>query len=228
MELLSKNTSGHKETAVVETPSMSFKLFGKTVLVKDSQNSSYPHAEHYMPLPSKTSQENFEKKDENPFEALSMNHVQSQLSQQMLYSQGSPWPFGGPLPPKESLEVDYNSVDAIPDKMPWLALYQGLLFPYLQSYSQTRVESSLNERVVKHKVQRERSCSSSNTGSIIEVDNRCNNFDAIESRHHQANVDRIGYAMEFVPYKRCLAERDVNSSMIVQEEREGQRARVCS
>lgn len=32
----------------------------------------------------------------------------------------------------------------------------------------------------------------------------------------------------FVPYKRCFGERDVKSTAIVNEEREQQRARVCS
>jgi hypothetical protein len=52
--------------------------------------------------------------------------------------------------------------------------------------------------------------------------------DSQSQKHHQEGVVIKKSGRGFVPYKRCLAERDENSLIVGLEEREGQRARVCS
>ncbi|XP_019431388.1 PREDICTED: protein REVEILLE 7-like isoform X2 [Lupinus angustifolius] len=72
------------------------------------------------------------------------------------------------------------------------------------------------------------SCTGSNAESVSGMENQCKILDAVDSqyqksRHVEGKVSQRG----FVPYKRCLAERDANSLVASLEEREGQRARVC-
>ncbi|KAL3642262.1 ER-phagy receptor 1 [Castilleja foliolosa] len=74
--------------------------------------------------------------------------------------------------------------------------------------------------------QREGSLVGSNSGSMCEA-NADNRYSDVESRH-MLNCGNEKMGKGFVPYKRCLAERDEKSSLSFMHGRESQRARVCS
>ncbi|KAL6178298.1 hypothetical protein ACLB2K_049816 [Fragaria x ananassa] len=78
----------------------------------------------------------------------------------------------------------------------------------------------VDSRVDELSKQNERSCAGSNDGLVTSIDSVCQ-----EPRSVEPCISRKG----FVPYKRCLADTNRNSSVIVSEEkRDRQRARVCS
>jgi hypothetical protein len=72
------------------------------------------------------------------------------------------------------------------------------------------------ERSEEKEILNERSFTGSNAGSVGELENVEKSLDVVDSQCRQ------------LPYKRCLGDRDVKSTVIVYEERERQRARVCS
>ncbi|KAJ6760153.1 SWI/SNF COMPLEX-RELATED [Salix purpurea] len=78
----------------------------------------------------------------------------------------------------------------------------------------------------------ERSSTGSNAGSVGELENVEWSLDVVDSQWRQPSVEGKSSLQKctrgFVPYKRCFGERDVKSTAIVYEERERQRARVCS
>ncbi|PRQ15812.1 putative transcription factor MYB-HB-like family [Rosa chinensis] len=104
-----------------------------------------------------------------------------------------------------------KSVQANPDAphpLPW-----WVNLPFCQVI---RVDSRVDEQLKE----KERSCAGSNDGSVSSIDSLCE-----EARSVVPCNSRKG----FVPYKRCLADTNRNSSVIVSEEmRDRQRARVCS
>ncbi|KAG6625489.1 hypothetical protein CIPAW_16G100600 [Carya illinoinensis] len=138
----------------------------------------------------------------------------------------------------EHLKENTDSAEANQyTSLPWWTLYQGLPFYCSSSYNQTSVqvpagscvEEETNERDI---IAREKSCTGSNSAIINEVGNGEKNLVGVDSESQETLDERrispCKHMKGFVPYKRCRAERDANSSMMVMEEREGQRARVCS
>lgn len=79
---------------------------------------------------------------------------------------------------------------------------------------------------------KERSCTDSNesstTGSARETRGD-RNIEVVDSFSRPRNVEPCSSRRGFVPYKRCLAERDnsSSSSMIASGDRERQKIRVC-
>ncbi|KAK4426995.1 protein REVEILLE 1 [Sesamum alatum] len=94
--------------------------------------------------------------------------------------------------------------------LPWWMRYQGVVHP---SASSCREAASQNAECLK--------------ASISEANTENRNNEASEGKQ-LSSTGKKEPAKGFVAYKRCLAERDGRSSMSLLQEREGQRARVCS
>ncbi|KAK9278740.1 hypothetical protein L1049_028316 [Liquidambar formosana] len=228
-DLGSKDNGCTKGEEATDAPLTTIKLFGRTVLVTASQKPSSLVMENFSTAPSNSFQENFDIDNENSVQALQLNQSDTQSSLGMICNNWGPWSCGAPVfHCMEFQKEDNNSVVAPRDApLPWWTLYQGLPFPSLSSYNPTPIDSCVEERARE----KEKSCTGSNTGSIGEVENGEKNLDAVDSscQHHypEERPSPRKCMKGFVPYKRCLAERDGSSSVIVVEEQEAQRARVC-
>ncbi|GMJ06668.1 hypothetical protein HRI_004336000 [Hibiscus trionum] len=196
-----------------DVPFTSIKLFGKTVEVKDSGK----------PSTSKNGGEGNDVVGERLVQALPSTCLDLHLSVVNNWSM---------VPSKSSLShsdkndhVEYTGNAPVPC---W-ALYQGLPFYYLTSFNQTRKDSCVEERMNEKETLNERSSTGSNTGSVSQTENREKNSDSVDSQCQNLSPEGKMTPQKsnkgFVPYKRCLAERD----MSVSEGRErAQKARVCS
>ncbi|KAM7278607.1 hypothetical protein ACFE04_005741 [Oxalis oulophora] len=207
-----KNTSSKKFvcTAGGETvPLTSIKLFGKTVSVTDSPKLSFQAVEDYKSVTSKISQGDSDFFNEN---IIVKNKPSKQTDTQ------------------SSLGISVSDCNQMPSvinaPVPWWAIYQGVPVCKVTPYSQT----SANPCAEARQKDNEASCTGSNTGSTSEIENREKNSEAVDSQRQQSPDCKIipnKCTKGFVPYKRCIAERDMMNSSI-SEERKGQRARVCS
>ncbi|KAG5007464.1 hypothetical protein AAZX31_09G151600 [Glycine max] len=133
-------------------------------------------------------------------------------------------------PPKENLCFSESAPDAF---FPQWSLSQGLPPFYLRPCNQVLNPLPLRPSSLKVRTREEESCcTGSNTESVCDMENQGKNSDAVDSKfqkyHEEGAAPQKKPARGFVPYKRCLAERDGHSFIVAMEEREGQRARVCS
>ncbi|KAK9285475.1 hypothetical protein L1049_024669 [Liquidambar formosana] len=139
--------------------------------------------------------------------------------------------------------------------LPCWTFYGGIPFPCLpfRNPESEKANSDSNFGVVQNgEIQKEGSWTGSNTGSVNEGENGDKNWD-IETQSRRLSFDmdekephlvsqvkpseKSGFSEQransercmkgFVPYKRCLAERDTQSSTVTGEEREEQRIRLC-
>ncbi|KAE8663316.1 Protein REVEILLE 7-like [Hibiscus syriacus] len=107
--------------------------------------------------------------------------------------------------------LSLESTDDAP--LPSWAFYQGLPFGYITSFNQTHTDSG----VVEKDTLNDRSCSGSNTGSVSEPVNR-KGSNSVDSKSQHLRPSPQKCSKGFVPYKRCLTERDMSSSVVVSEE----------
>lgn len=224
-----------KVDAAVVSPFMSIKLFGTTVLVTDCQKSSPSGVEPFLLAASKVSLENLDADNEKRIEKLAWKQLDTQLSLGMVNTNWNPLPYGVPV--HQCTELGRESATSLETNPPppWSVFCQGLPFIYPASYDQTSAQNSMRscveERSEEKGILNERSCTSSNTGSVAEVENRERNLD-VDSQCQQPYAEgRVMLKVcrkGFVPYKRCSGERDVKSTVTMSEEREQQRARICS
>ncbi|KAB2054833.1 hypothetical protein ES319_A12G282100v1 [Gossypium barbadense] len=211
-------TKGNEAAVVV--PFTSIKLFGKTVEVKDSSKPS-------------TGAENFQMqtlKNGVAGECLDLH-----LSHGTVIDNCSRVPSKSNLSPCMEIHTDKNDhVEYTSDApLPWLAFYQGLPFYYITSFNQTHKDPRVKETPKEKETLNERSCTGSNTGSVSQIENMEKNSDSVDSQCQnpcpRGKMTSQKFSKGFVPYKRCLTERDMPSSMVVSEGRErAQKARVCS
>ncbi|CAN1180276.1 Protein REVEILLE 7 [Linum perenne] len=168
----------NEKASVLVARSRSFKLFGKTVLVPDSEKASS----------SVVSQQ---------------NSIDVKLSLSLVNPSSNRFP--------SCTEVKRENMSfAEANCSPW-----GL----------THDDSNEREPV------NERSCTGSDAGSTNEVENREKSMDIADSQPQpegRLSSVRSYSSRGFMPYKRCLAERDMKSTLAASEERDQQRARVCS
>lgn len=200
------------EKLAVEPPSASIKLFGKTVFVPDANNLA-------PPAPYNTEKEK-EISNEDVLHGFQANQANSPFVLAMVP--------GNMIPPaswlsQNMLENNRESTAAFPAAtISWWSWYQDLLYRSISSCGQTTVEAASHCQGLKdEEPQREGSSTGSSIGSASEVDDGNTSCETVESK---CTTKIKG----FVPYKRCLAERDGKSSGAVLEERESQRVRVCS
>lgn len=216
--------------ATTVEPFTSIKLFGKTVQVKDCCKPSIA-AENFKSATSKTGLEDINAANEKLVQALPLTYLDTHLSLGTVTDNWSAMPSRANLSPCMEIHPDKNDHSSSDASLPWLAFYHGLPFYYITSFNQTRTDSCSEERMKEKEVPNERSYTGSNTGSVSQAENREKNSDSVDSEFQlpcPAKTSSQKFSKGFVPYKRCLAERDMSSSVVASEEQERQRARVCS
>ncbi|KAJ4713607.1 protein REVEILLE 1 [Melia azedarach] len=215
------------DAAVVPTCS-SIKLFGTTVLITDSHKPYLPGAESYKSPKSNCSQENLDIDKKSYVQSVPSKHLDTCLSVGMVASSSSDGKF---VFPHMGFQKESTSIaETCPNSyLPLWSLCQGVSFSNCRSYNYHSVPTPI-EILKEKETLNERSCTGSSTGSVSVLENREKSTDAaVDSQCRQSSPSsRAIPGKGFVPYKRCLAESDINSSVAVSEERERQRARVCS
>lgn len=210
---------------VVEPPSASIKLFGQTVFVPDANNLDLQAPDNCNSLPSKVTEKEIKISNEDAFHEFQANQAHSPFMLAMVP--------GNAIPPASwlsqyTLENNAESTAAFPTTISWWSWYQDLVYRSISSCGQTAVETAAHCQVPKdEEPQREGSSTGSSIGSASEVDDGNKSSETIESKC-TTKSDKWNSSKGFVPYKRCLTERDGKSSGAVLEERESQRVRVCS
>lgn len=227
-ELASKDASSTKGDEARGEPVTSIKLFGRMVVVTDSQKPCSPGAESMESATSNISVENFEVDTEKLVIRLPSDQLNAGLSIETGNHNRKLLPCRAPVRCVGHQKEDTHSAEGKPyASLPLWTLYQGLPFYCLPSYYQTSVQQPTDSRVGEETEEgeslKERSCTGLSSPSVNEGENEEKNLDAVDSRTSPRKSMK-----GFVPYKRCLAERDANSFAVGMEEREGQRARVCS
>ncbi|KAE8710685.1 Protein REVEILLE 2 [Hibiscus syriacus] len=218
------------DDAAPVAPSTSIKLFGKTVEVKlkDSPKPSIG-AKKFESQTSKTAQEDINAVSKMLVQALPSTCLDTCLSLGTVIDNWSAVPSRANISPYMEFCPDKNdSVESTNDTplLSW-AFYQGLPLGYITSFNQTHTDPGVEERTGEMGILNNRSRSGSNTGSVSEPVNR-KDSNSVDSKSQHPRPSPQKCSKGFVPYKRCLAERDVSSSVVVSEELKRQRARVCS
>ncbi|XP_058779433.1 protein REVEILLE 7-like [Vicia villosa] len=208
----SEETQCFKEDAANMPQITSIKLFGRTVSMVDTQKT--------IDIKSDETVEN---------EKAGLEEESEKLVTQLSLGMCS-----GNCQSMEQQKENPCSVGECGSSLPCWSLYQGLPALSLkpcnhQILSPVPVRPCLKVRTREE----ESSCTGSNTGSVCDMENQSKNnssdTDDTQSRKHQhEGVFLKKSGRGFVPYKRCVSERDENSLIVGLEEREGQRARVCS
>ncbi|KAK7270687.1 hypothetical protein RJT34_26021 [Clitoria ternatea] len=229
-EFSSKETECVKDAANM-TNTTSIKLFGRTVLMVGDQKSLNIDYENVKPITVKSAEMD-DAENEKLVQTGESEQVDTQLSLGMCNGN---WhiKLGADVinvtsiePPTASLCLNEYSGDA--SSLPIWSLYQGL--PAFRPCNEILNPMPLRPCSKVRTREEESSCTGSNTESVSDVGNQGKNSDAVESQCHdeEGGATPQKAARGFVPYKRCLAERDGNSLIVALEERKGQRARVCS
>ncbi|XP_027359564.1 protein REVEILLE 7-like isoform X2 [Abrus precatorius] len=229
-EFSSKESECCKDATANMPHITSIKLFGRTVSMVGNQKPLNIDDENGEPIKS---DEVDDVENEKLGQSAESEQVETKLS---LGSCGGDWHItadadGANLtniePPKENLCLSECALDA---SFPRWSLYQGLPAFYLGPCNQVLNPMSLQPSL-KARTREESSCTGSNTESVCDMENQGKNSDAVDfecHKYHEGGGAPQKCARGFVPYKRCLAKRDGNSLIVAMEEREGQRARVCS
>lgn len=233
-ELGSKNAVCAEHDAAKEASSTSIKLFGITVKIADSQKESPPGAELVLSVISNENHDNVDADREKPSHILQRKQSDAELSLGMVNSNQNPCPSPASVFQCTELQGGNANYFATNSSIPWRAFCQGVPFLHLTSYDHTsphKPTPCVEERFEEKEILNERSCSGSNSSSVGDLENE-RNLDVADSQCRQPSVEGRSSLQKsvrgFVPYKRCLGEREMKSTVIVSEERERQRARICS
>nr|GMC73258.1 protein REVEILLE 1-like isoform X2 [Ipomoea batatas] len=224
LDLLSRDTASSVKESTRDTPA-SFRLFGQTVSVSIAvADSSKQEPDNFKSVPLDAAREENEVNDNTTVEGLP-NHVNSPFVYTMVPHSMIPpasW-FPQFLPNKDS----NSTVGAKPTTMPpWWSWYQDLMLRYFSSCSHVAAQTTYPEEDFKHsRPQRERSSTDSSSGSASEVNSVLRNSDAIESKGGTVKLENTQNRKGFVPYKKCLVERNEESSAADIEEPE--RKKLC-
>lgn len=231
IESQSKDSVCPKGDAAAAPSCASIKLFGRTVLVTDSWKPYSLGADNYKSPLSKSSQENLDVDKENFVQSVPSKHLDTHLLVGMVSSNCySSSHIGSVFQNMELQKESTNVAEASPGAyLPWCSLYQGVPYFHLMPINQNLAATPVKDKEILN----ERSCTASSTGSVSELEHREKSSDvAVDSQCLQlcplSQASPSKRMKGFVPYKRCLAEGEIKSSVIVSEEQERQRARVCS
>ncbi|KAL3512445.1 hypothetical protein ACH5RR_025162 [Cinchona calisaya] len=228
LDLLTPGTACSVDDPAAEAVPTTIKLFGRMVEIKENEKSSSSAAENSLVSPSNSLKERLDFRNSQHMMGSTANNIESQVPFSLVPSCITPLPF---LVPQYVLREECGHVGAIPHIIPFWTWSHCPVLPNISSCNHTAVETVVDSpnkcSVENEEPQREGSSTGSNSGSVTGVNIGHLNFDAIQSKH-LGNIEKQRSAKGFMPYKRCLAERDATSSIIAAEEREGQRARICS
>lgn len=248
LNLFPKENAYAKEGASEEASTRSLKLFGRMVLVTDCHRPSSPPIGTGKLMPA-------DMHEEKVVQALPSNllpvkpvlgNTESAWSHMLHGAHG-----GHYFTQENSNLVETSSAAPIP----WWNFYGGLPFPSLPFHkvepSKAYVESDLGE-IQDKEVQKEESWTGSNTGSVNDGQNgdKCSEAETqrrpliLKNENQEAHlVFQLRRSEEsafselrtspqkcvrgFVPYKRCVADRDSQSSTTTGQEREEKQIRLC-
>ncbi|XP_061347989.1 protein REVEILLE 7-like [Gastrolobium bilobum] len=232
-EFSSKQTECFKEDAANMPHINSIKLFGRTVSMVGNQKSLKIDDENIKPKTMKSDEVDVVE-NEKLGQAGASEKLETQLSLGMCSDNWHITPDGAKMTsrehPKENMCFSECATEA---SQPWWSLYQGLPAFYLGPCNQILNPMPLCPSLNVRTREEESSCTNSNTESVCDMVNPSKNSDAVDSKcqkYHEEGIAPQKPARGFVPYKRCLTERDANSLIVAfaLDEREGQRARLCS
>ncbi|KAK9118018.1 hypothetical protein Scep_016111 [Stephania cephalantha] len=250
-------TNGEGLVLEAKAPTMSLKLFGRTVLVTDSIRPSSPLGSRKS-SPAESPAENAVTEEARPSDFL-RNSAQINYVRESNESAWSPWTLNNSLMFNymQALKENASAFEgASVATSPFWAMYGGLPMCFLPSLSmnpaQLHRDSCMEETREYREVQtKEGSWTGSSTASVSDEGIADKNGMVVDSHAEEPFLDeKLGLGCRltasaksvfsprqinsankcvqgFVPYKRCVAERDAQSSGIVGEEREGQRIRLC-
>uniref|UniRef100_A0A7C9AXH2 Uncharacterized protein n=1 Tax=Opuntia streptacantha TaxID=393608 RepID=A0A7C9AXH2_OPUST len=116
-----------------------------------------------------------------------------------------------------------------PIPLPWWVFFKGMPI---------RPSANEPEEAQEKETPREGSCAGSNSGSVNDIGSVDKNWDAETQSSQEPNQEKKTTLREkrsstekstkgFVPYKRCLAERDLQSSTIASDEKGARSIRLC-
>ncbi|KAI9160844.1 hypothetical protein LWI28_012023 [Acer negundo] len=244
-EVSAKEASAPME-APMEACTRSLKLFGRTVLVTNSHRPSSPTVGTSKSLPSDTHEVKPLQLLPQKFTGIeswsgdtksARNHLPHTVSGSLYYMQ---------FPNENSNLVDAGSGAPIPQ---W-SFYRGMAFPITPYHKQESVKIVLDSylgEVQDKQFEKEGSWTGSNSKSVEDENDDFDKNSDMETQSCQCTLDKeekepdsvfelkqseksafsaIRGAKGFVPYKRRLAERDTQSSIIIIDEREEQRIRL--
>lgn len=186
--------------------SASLKLFGQTLLVKDTRESCDSN------IDSSYKTESVDKSDEAclfPWTVLPLNFPTSDSECAWDTTQNA-----------SGSATDCNEVPTS-----WLTLCSGASLPTIEVHNPTPIKAWVMDE------QREGSSSGSNVDSAECSFERKEKVEIMFSSHKfnkRISANSVDCRRGFVPYKRCLAERDsTNSSSETVEAQQKQRIRLC-
>ncbi|KAL2461864.1 Protein REVEILLE 1 [Abeliophyllum distichum] len=219
-DFFTQDTACSMEYPATEEPHASIKLFGKTVVVRDAPKQSLAVAENSKSPPDAID-ENSDFYSEKPVRGSTSNNLYSQVDFGFVSNSVNPpcWL------PQHSLSNMYGNMENH-SSFPLCVYYKGLVYPYVSSCIPIAAENAVDSPLMEE-LQTKRTSADCDGRSVIEVNSERRECDSIESQC-LLNSGKEKYTKGFAPYKRCVAEGDMNSSMSVLEEQSGQRARVCS
>ncbi|XP_019175518.1 PREDICTED: protein REVEILLE 1-like isoform X2 [Ipomoea nil] len=211
LDLLSRDTASSVKELSRDNPG-SFRLFGQTVSVSIAVADSSKQEPHNFKDAAR------EENDNTTVEGLP-NHVNSQFVYTMVPH--------SMIPPASWFPQFLPNNDSKPTTMPpWWSWHQDLMHQYFSSCSHVAAQTTYPEEDFKHpRPLRERSSTDSSSGSASEVNSVLRNCDAIESKGGTVKLENTQNRKGFVPYKKCLAERNEESSAADIEEPE--RKKLC-
>lgn len=216
----SKHTVSTEEDAGNIRASVSIKLFGRTVLVPDSEKQPLPGAEDSKMLTSKVEEDKCERENDKLVQLSRSDQLDTSLTLGGIVGNVVSSACGA------TTEWEHQKHSPNPEApLPWWAMYHGLPYFHIRSCNQNSAQiqirvDSCADKTIK---QTERSF-----GSAVESLGE-KHIESVSSLREETRSAPCSSRKGFVPYKRCLADLSKNSSVIVSEDmRDRQRARVCS
>ncbi|XP_030472355.2 uncharacterized protein LOC115690222 isoform X1 [Syzygium oleosum] len=237
-DLSSKNTSSPEGNGGTEAPFI--KLFGRTVLVTEIQKTDHPDAGIKKSPAQKTGEEDSVTEDEGVGKSLSSKEFDTQLFLGLACGNNGSLRFAAHVAPAVKLQKEDGEPSQLTSDcfLQWWPLYQGPPFIYFTPFDSTLIQgpsdSHKDQKMEVEEIFKERSSESNTVADNIEghgdnnVDNNADGVFPKCQKHLEQRTHPGDCKKGFVPYKRCLAERDVKSPVIVCEERQAQRTKVCS
>ncbi|KAM0957595.1 hypothetical protein ACFX2F_025920 [Malus domestica] len=222
-----------------EASARTLKLFGRTVLVTDSHRPSSRAAGDSKSLPSDV-------REEKPVKtSLPCNHTDMESASGSVEHVWDNFPYGRHQGiyfmqfQNQNSNVVESGTNAYP--VPWW----NICPPFIPFHMQ---QQPANEHVDSKKVEGEGSCTGSDAGTASDDENRDKEVETLGDRHvsdkerepnsvlqfkvsanSAFSVLRAStgkYRKGFVPYKRCVAERDAKSSTMASGDGDGKRLRL--
>ncbi|MED6137737.1 ER-phagy receptor 1 [Stylosanthes scabra] len=223
LELCSKQ-SKCSDNDVANVLPATIKLFGRTVSMVVNQEAINTEKECVKPYTTRSDEVDV---------VANEKQLDTQLS--LGLCNGKVMPKEDKVTRMEHLKQDLCVGESAPEaSLPWCSLFQGVPPAYFGSSSTVLNPVPLRPSLKVRTREGEGSCTGSSGESINDVeiqDKIRGRSDAVDSRCQQTSHEERELEKSprgFVPYKRCLSERDAGSLIVALEERKGQRARVCS